>query len=84
MASKIYLKVVDFEAGDSVLVIAGKDGVLMKGDNPDENLACGNCKTVIARHVSTRMLYERFTADKRLLCLCRCGAHNLVPSQLNS
>jgi hypothetical protein len=80
MAAKIYLRVID-EAEE------GKDSILVAGVLPmfkgseDENLACGSCKQVLCRNVSTRTLYERFSASGRLVLRCICGAFNLAPTQ---
>jgi hypothetical protein len=78
MSYEIYLKVVDPEETDSTLV---PDALpIFKGDE-DESLACGNCKEVIARGVSTKTFYERLSADHRLVVRCPCGAHNVIPSE---
>lgn len=83
MPVKIYLRVVEPEEGDSILAQKGKtDDVLFKGDEQEENLACGRCSAVIARHVSIRTLYQQFMAPKRALARCLCGAHNLIPARL--
>ena len=76
MSAKIYLPVVEREEGDAVL--ANESGSeLLRGDE-DENLACGACKKVLARGVSTRTIFTRFSTPHRLLLQCECGAHNLV------
>lgn len=76
MAAKIYLPVVEPTDQDSILT--GHTPVF-KGDNPDENLACGDCKTVVAKNVSTLELGARFVSPSgRLLLQCECGAYNAV------
>lgn len=43
----------------------------------DENLVCGACKTIVARNLATRSLYERNSSKSgRLLIKCDCGALN--------
>ena len=78
MTAKIYLKETQKLPGDSIL----QAGVLpiMRGEE-DENLACGACKSIIFRGVSTRIVYERIRPENRLVVQCTCGAHNLLPSQ---
>ena len=75
MANNIYLPLVDH--ADSV------EDVIVEGDAPvfrgrdDENLACGACKTILARNTSTRTLYQRYcNGSGRLLLKCKCGALN--------
>lgn len=84
MAAKIYLKMVEHDPGkDSVLAAFDPDLPILRGDE-DEHLACGQCKAILGRNVSTRRVYELFRAPHRLLMRCECGAHNLVPSQIGS
>ena len=83
MPHKLYLTVVEPKDDDTVLSIATPDGVLFKGDE-DENLACGACKIVIARGVTTRTIHSRFIAETRLVARCKCGAHNLLPASPTS
>lgn len=80
MSVKIYLPVTDDIEGCAILVPADGNS-LLKG-NDDENLACGECKKVLARGVSTRTLYDKFVVDKALLIKCPCGAHNKIPAQI--
>jgi len=47
---------------------------LARGDD-DENLACGACGAIIARNMSARSLYRRYSSPTgRMLVRCRCGA----------
>ena len=83
MTTKLYLTVVDDAdpSADMILTWTGKPGEPMfTGDEPDENLACGACKTVLARHVSTRTLHGKFSTRGRLIIECGCGAQNLAPA----
>lgn len=83
MTTKIYLTVVEDanDGRDSIIQWDGDiDKPMIAGNEPDESLACGSCKRVIAKHISTRTLYERFATDNRLLLKCGCGAYNLAPS----
>ena len=76
MAAKIYLPIVEPTDEDSV--IGGAMPVLV-GDDPEENLACGRCKSVIAKNVSTLDLGKKFSSQSgRLILQCECGAHNAV------
>lgn len=80
MTAKIYLPVVtDADADDTVIEM--KVLPAFKGGDVDENLACGSCKAVIAKGVSTGDFYGRFVVGKRLLALCPCGAHNVIPTK---
>lgn len=78
MASKIYLNIVESLETDTTLLV---DKLPAFTGEEDENLACGACKNVIGRNVSTRSLYERFAVPSRLIVRCLCGAHNAIPSQ---
>ena len=80
MTAKLYLTVVEDAdmTKDSILNFTSLPG--MKGED-DESLACGRCKTVLCRNVSTRTVYSKFGAPNRLLIRCTCGATNLLPSQ---
>ena len=83
MTAKIYLNVVEPDEGDSTLVWdGGKGEPMFVGDEVDESLACGSCKAVLAKHMSTRTFFEKFSAPKRLVIQCGCGAHNVVPSKV--
>ena len=53
MAAKIYLPIVAPTDADSI--IGGAMPVIV-GNKPEENLACGRCKSVIAKNVSTLYL----------------------------
>ena len=78
MAAKIYLPLTEPKTNDSIL----QAGVLpITRGHDDENLACGSCKSVIFRGVSTRTVYEKMRPQHRLVAQCTCGAHNLLPSQ---
>lgn len=79
MAAKIYLKVVEREPSDTVLILPPNGELLCSGHEPDENIACGACKTVIAKHISTRTLHERFGSESRMLFQCNCGAYLAAP-----
>jgi hypothetical protein len=82
MAAKIHLPVVDdpdFKNDSIIRPAAGMKMPLFKGEDADENLACGACKTVIARNVATRTLIDRLGSKSgRLLAVCECGAYNLI------
>lgn len=80
MTAKIYLQVVDRQPDDTVLEWTGPKGEPMfSGREPDESLACGACKTIIGKHISTRTVHERFGSHSRLLFQCGCGAYLLAP-----
>lgn len=80
---KIYLK----DAGphrddDTKLARAPKfpaSAPLVKGGD-DESLACGTCKAVIIRGVTTRTLHRTFSAPSRLIVQCECGEWSIVPA----
>ena len=75
MANNIYLPIVDDADAAEDLILAGDAPVLRGRD--DEHLACGACRSVLARNTSTRTLYERYSnGSGRLLLKCRCGALN--------
>ena len=77
MAAKIYLPTTNDVDGEAIIE-SPNDSPIIKGHD-DENLACGSCRAIIARNVSTRTLFERFATDTgRLLLKCKCGAHNVV------
>ena len=80
MTANLYLTVVDDAdmTKDSILNFTSLPG--LKGDD-DESLACGRCKTVLCRNVSTKSVYSKFGAPNRLLIRCTCGAVNVLPSQ---
>jgi len=80
MAANIYLNLAEPDEGDSVL--APKVFPVFRGNEHDENIACGSCRQLIAQCVSTRTLYLRYSTPKRLLIRCTCGAHNIVPAQI--
>lgn len=43
--------------------------------NDQESLACGACGSIIARNISTRSVFRRWSsASGRVLVKCRCGA----------
>ena len=43
--------------------------------NDAESLACGACGSIIARNISTRTVFRRWSsASGRVLVKCRCGA----------
>lgn len=79
MTTKIYLPVVDDADPERDSIVRPKGDLkmpLFEGSDKDESLACGACKTVVARHVSTRTFGERFaTGGARLLTQCECGAY---------
>ena len=82
MTTKIYLTVVEPEEGDSTIMWDGPKGQpMLVGDEPDESYACGKCRSVLLKHISTKSLYSQFSTPKRLVFQCGCGAHNLVPSK---
>lgn len=81
MTSKIYLPVVDGpEEGDATLVYDGpKDQPILQGDNREESLACGNCKRVIVKHMSTSDVFNGISSTSgRLLLRCNCQAYNAL------
>ena len=80
MPACIYLKVVEPQEDDGVL--APKVFPMLRGKEHDEDIACGSCRQLIARCVSTRTLYLRYSTPKRLLIRCTCGAHNILPAQI--
>lgn len=80
MPAYIYLKLAEPDEDDSVL--APKAFPVLHGNEHDENIACGSCRQLIARCVSTRTLHLRYSAPKRLLIRCTCGAHNVIPAQI--
>ena len=83
MTAKIYLNVVDPDKGDTILVWDGDMGKpIFVGEETDESLACGSCKAVLAKYMSTRTFFEKFSAPKRIVIKCGCGAHNVVPSKI--
>lgn len=80
MAAKIYLPVVQPEEADSIIENSGKSAVVFQGDELDENLACGSCKQIVGRRVSTATIYRKFRPESRLILHCLCGAYILFPS----
>jgi hypothetical protein len=78
MAAKIYLQVIDDTDPDQDGVIVAHVLPVIAG-NEDENLACGSCKAVLGRNISTRTVYERFPGNHRRIIRCTCGADNLLP-----
>lgn len=79
MGSVITLNVVEHEEGDTGPVFA--EGVGFVGQE-DESLACGACGFLICKGVSTRTMFNRFGAPKRLVVKCGCGALNHLPSKI--
>lgn len=75
MANDIPLPLVyDPDPARDTIVEAGTP-MLSGADN--ENLVCGACKSIVARNVATRSLYERNSSESgRLLIKCDCGAFN--------
>lgn len=79
MTTIVYLKVVEPEDTDSRYVWSGEKGEpVFEGAEPDQSLACGACRTMLARDVSTQTLAQRFEVPSRLTIQCACGATNLV------
>ncbi|WP_370310124.1 hypothetical protein [Sphingobium abikonense] len=82
MTAKIYLTVVEATDDDNEVIVLGPNAQpFIKGDEKDESLACGSCKSVLFQHVSTATMHKRFATRNRLLIRCNCGAYNLVPAQ---
>lgn len=80
IVAKIYLTVIqDEQPGDGGVLATRLPWV--EGDETDENLACGSCKAVIVRGVTTTTLHNMFKADGRLIVACICGAKNIIPSR---
>lgn len=78
MAAKIYLPVVE-DLTDAAFVTAPQMPLMI--GNESENLACGKCKTVVFRNVSTFTVAQRLASSSgKLLLKCTCGAHLLLPS----
>lgn len=74
MANNIYLPIVADGDASEEMILEG-DAALRGRD--DEHLACGACRSVLARNISTRTLYQRYSNKSgRLLLRCRCGALN--------
>jgi hypothetical protein len=78
MTTKRHLQVVASPPeGSSVLIC----GILPQWKaNDDESLACGKCREVLARNVSTKRMYELHATVGQLMAQCTCGAYNLLPS----
>jgi hypothetical protein len=73
---KIYLPIVtDVDPlRDAVITVDTPNGEFMKGDG-DENLACGACKKVIIRGMSTADIFDQFGSETgRLVLRHQCGA----------
>lgn len=81
MAAKIYLRVVEEGELNGAAVLVCKVLPQFKGGNPDESLACGSCKAVIAKDYGTADAYEQFKVRTPIAFKCLCGALNLVPRQ---
>lgn len=76
MAAKIYLPVIT-EIDDDAQTLVFKKGTKLSGHDPDENLACGSCKTVLAKNMSTldlRKLLDGSGRTNQIVLKCGCGA----------
>jgi hypothetical protein len=82
MAAKIYFPIVEAPDEDAVLFTFAK-GAVMVGNELDENLACGACKTVFARNTTTRSFIGRLFAGARtqIVIQCGCGAFNVIKAK---
>lgn len=80
MTAKIYLMVIDPPEPGTATILQFAQMPAFKGSD-DENLACGACKTIVGRNVSTRTIFERLAAEGPIVVVCDCGAHNLLPTQ---
>lgn len=80
MASKIYLNTIDEPAADDSVFSFPEMPAFVGGDE-DENLACGSCKTVVGRNISTRDVYQLLGSAGRIVVRCDCGAYVIIPSQ---
>lgn len=81
MSNKIYLPVVTDVDLDKSTVLTCTALPFAKGGD-DENLACGKCKGVIMRNVSSRTFYERFGSDGPMIFHCPCGAYVKLPGRI--
>ena len=79
MPAKTYLNSVLAHEGEDTIIAAAKPGYpVLRGTEPG-HLACGSCGDVLAWNVSAQTVREMFIVVHRLLLLCDCGAHNMVP-----
>lgn len=78
MAAKIYLNTIEKpEDGDTSFVFPKMPAFR---NDEDESLACGHCKTVVGRNISTRTIYNMISVDKRLVVRCDCERRVIVPA----
>ena len=80
MGTKTYLPVVEPELGQDAIVSVTEAGFPILKGTDREHIACGACRDVLAWNLSATALCRMFRVVHRLLLLCRCGAHNLVPN----
>ena len=85
MAAKIYFPIIgegEIEPDAFRLVI--EDGTVFNSNSPDENLACGACKYVFGRNMTTRTFVTEMwkpSAGLQIVLKCHCGAQNLIRSK---
>ncbi len=85
MTAKIYFNVIAEEEVESdAITVEIEDGTIFRGNEPDESLACGSCKYVFARHITTRFFIGNMlqpAGNRQILLKCHCGALNLLRSK---
>ena len=79
MPAKTYLDVVEPQEGHDSIIAAAKPGYPILRGTEAGHLACGSCGDVLAWNVSAATVREMFIVVHRLILMCHCGAHNLVP-----
>lgn len=75
MAAKIYLKMLDHTV-EGAVILALEEGARIESDDPEENLACGSCKRVLFRNMSTRTLHAKIIpggVTAQIAVKCPCG-----------
>jgi hypothetical protein len=72
----ITLEVVTYDPENDSVITAKKMPAMAGTGSSD--LKCGGCGEVLGEHLTTQMIDDAFTTDRRLLLACVCGTHNLV------
>ncbi len=80
MTTKTYLRVVPEPPEGQALILQFTNNPQLQGKDVDANIACGNCKKLVAKDMTTHSLSESLSAQTTLVILCPCGAYNALPS----
>lgn len=80
MAAKLYFPVIQ-EPEEGAFFVEITSETVFNGNEPHENLACGSCKRVWGRNLSSRTFISevcKAPKDRQLILTCGCGANLLL------